>query len=104
MRDAEDSTTARQERSPLLSQMSPDVCIGTAFDPAEIVSYGAIELPIHTDDDIIVNHGHPDSDAVVDTTLAENKSGRRVSYWSLMKDNENFRWYLMSSLVTHAGE
>lgn len=83
---------------------------------AEINSYGGIDervdpasevspasLPIDHD---TVNHGHAYTDAVVNTVLfdgTELQKGR-VSYWSLVKDNGNFRMYLISYLVTHAGE
>lgn len=91
------------------------------------LSYGTIEAEgdVHVDDDTspiihidhdIVNHGHAYSDAIVDTVLIESdalrrrdeneegSSGKDVSYWTIIRDNENFRWYLMSYLVTHAGE
>jgi len=64
----------------------------------------------------MINHGHPYSDAIVDIAIAGRQSSssggssngsstrKNVSFWSLVRDNENYRWYLMSYLVTHAGE
>jgi len=75
--------------------------------------------PINTHHDkSLLNHGHPYTDVIVDTVILDSKTlddvwerkadggggGEKVTYWSLVKGNEKFRWYLMSYLVTHAGE
>lgn len=41
---------------------------------------------------------HPDGEQT--TTNANNS----VTYWSLLSENENFRWFLLSNLITVAGE
>ena len=54
------------------------------------------------------NHGRAYSDAIVHHAANKDTDGsgrsRKVSYWSLLRDNANFRWYLMGYLVTCAGE
>lgn len=61
----------------------------------------------------VVNHAHPYSDVAVGSPLqrqikrnsTDNEARKQhVSYWSLLRDNVNFRWYFISSLVTDAGE
>ena len=78
--------------------------------------------PQHTSSYNVVNHGHAYSDAVlggvVDANIIEGHGAdadehkqnakrnpkEKVSYWSIVKSNGNFRWYMMSYLVTIAGE
>ena len=109
------TSTDGQDKSPLLIQQVSSNDVPSASN----VSYGAInnrydESPsshniicINHD---VVNHGHPYSDAIVDTIGREESNntttnaGTKVTYWALIRDNENFRWYLLSYLVTHAGE
>ncbi|KAL7535651.1 hypothetical protein ACHAWF_005222 [Thalassiosira exigua] len=66
---------------------------------------------IQIDHDMVNHDGCPYRDAVADAVLRDvidrDKGSQvivEVSYWSLIKNNVNFRWYLMSYLVTHAGE
>ncbi|KAL7464053.1 hypothetical protein ACHAXS_006762 [Conticribra weissflogii] len=57
-----------------------------------------------------VNHGHAYTDAILcevatgQTAGADPLANKRVTYWSLLRDNRNFRWFLSSYLVTIAGE
>lgn len=46
----------------------------------------------------------PSSSERKSSSSGSSSSGKIVSFWSLVRDNENYRWYLMSYLVTHAGE
>ena len=52
------------------------------------------------------NHGRAYSDASAHRAANKHtdESGRHVSYWGLLRDNANFRLYLMGYLVTCAGE
>ena len=90
-----------------------------ARDDDNVISYGSLnktevssDSPSSSSQNIIsishdvVNHGHPYSDGMVDTIGSDNnrRSDNHVTYWSLIRDNEGFRYYLMSYLVTHAGE
>ena len=81
-------------------------------------SPAAAPINTHHDKKSLLNHGHPYTDVIVDTVILDSKTlddvwerkadggggGEKVTYWSLVKGNEKFRWYLMSYLVTHAGE
>ena len=109
------TSTDGQDKSPLLILQ-----VSSNESSASNASYGAInnrydESPsshniIFINHDV-VNHGHPYSDAIVDTIGREESynntttnAGTKVTYWTLIRDNKNFRWYLLSYLVTHAGE
>ena len=85
---------------------------------AEPSSPAAAPINTHHDKKTLLNHGHPYTDVIVDTVILDSKTlddvwerkadggggGEKVTYRSLIKGNEKFRWYLMSYLVTHAGE
>ena len=86
-----------------------------ARDDDNIISYGSLDQKTESDSPLssqnisishdVVNHGHPYSDAIVDTIVSDHsRSDNNVTYWSLIRDNDGFRYYLMSYLVTHAGE
>jgi len=83
-----------------------------ARDDNNVISYGSLnktEVSLESNQNIsishdVVNHGHPYSDGPVDTIVSDKRSDNNVTYWSLIRDNEGFRYYLMSYLVTHAGE
>ena len=105
-------STAGYDESPLLSSSSE------AIHNDGTDSYGSIEpsttrLPpitshIQIDHDVVVNHGHAYTDAVLTDAEQYHSNAdcinKEASYWGLIRDNTNFRWYLMSYLVTHAGE
>ena len=113
------TTAAEQEVSPLLSRgpshddagsygaaEGPTLDIAPSAERQERGGRGSISVRIDHD---IVNHGHAYSDAIADAAVLEDDpsvqgTDARVSYWNLLRGNENFRWYLMSYLVTHAGE
>ena len=126
------ATNKPQDHRPLLSHVSIDASTVSSARPEESISkcYGATDqsgpdniLPLsalHVSYDV-GNHAHPYSDAVLGGSINSGIGGSaqahclgqlrelqvaesKVSYWSVMKDNGNFRWYLMSYLVTHAGE
>jgi len=87
-----------------------------ARDDDNVISYGSLDQKTESDSPSssqnisishdVVNHGHPYSDAVVDSLVSSHSrsADNRVTYWSLIRDNAGFRYYLMSYLVTHAGE
>ena len=59
---------------------------GADDDVSRCSTYGAI------------NHVHHPNDE------QSSKANTSVTYWSLLSENSNFRWFLLSNLVTRAGE
>lgn len=87
-----------------------------ARDDDIVISYGSLDQKTESDSPSssqnisishdVVNHGHPYSDGIVDSLVSSHSrsADNRVTYWGLIRDNDGFRYYLMSYLVTHAGE
>lgn len=85
-----------------------------ARDDDNVISYGSLDQKTESDSPSssqnishdVVNHGHPYSDGIVDSLVSSHSrsADNRVTYWSLIRDNDGFRYYFMSYLVTHAGE
>jgi MFS family permease len=51
-----------------------------------------------------INHAHPWKNNCNSAAEGETDINNKSTYWSLMTENSNFRWYLLSYLVTLAGE
>ena len=96
----EEGSAAEVDALPLLPRSSLDAGLGAGS------SYGAVEENDAHDVRVSgggINHAHAYCDAATDPSRSRDTDGeshRRVSYWNLMRD----RWYLLSYLVTHAGE
>eukprot|EP00581_Thalassiosira_minuscula_P014752 CAMPEP_0183721264 /NCGR_PEP_ID=MMETSP0737-20130205/13593_1 /TAXON_ID=385413 /ORGANISM="Thalassiosira miniscula, Strain CCMP1093" /LENGTH=530 /DNA_ID=CAMNT_0025951243 /DNA_START=101 /DNA_END=1693 /DNA_ORIENTATION=+ len=99
--------------SSMLSLASKSARSDPEHSSSTSLGYGAVDAApantiTHHDvaNDVVVNHAHPflENNVPHEETDSDTPSSSNISYWTLVRDNRNFRVYLLSYLVTHAGE